>query len=196
MKRKTRKENTRKKVFKAALELFAGQGFEKTIIEDITKRANVAKGTFYNFFSKKEDVLVYYLESKIAQSHEEFRINNRKNFLEQYKALISNYLKYIFKNKNFTKILLKERVMDQGSKSNPYELKVKQRIAQLVDLAKQRKEMSAQIDTSRIVEVVTGINTLYIIYWANGSLKNKDECIARIYEAVKNHLQGIGVKNS
>lgn len=196
MKRKTRKENTRKKVFKAALELFADQGFEKTIIEDITKRANVAKGTFYNFFSKKEDVLVYYLESKIAQSHEEFRINNRKNFLEQYKDLISNYLKYIFKNKNFTKILLKERVMDQGSKSNPYELKVKQRIAQLVDLAKQRKEMSTEIDTSRIVEVVTGINTLYIIYWANGSLKNKDECIARIYEAVKNYLQGIGVKNS
>ena len=194
MKRKTRKENTRRKVFKAALELFADQGFEKTIIEDITKRANVAKGTFYNFFSKKEDVLVYYLESKIAQSHEEFRINNKKSFIKQYKALVSNYLKYIFKNKNFAKILLKERVMNQGSKRNPYELKVKQRIAQLVDLAKQKKEISSHVDTSRIVEVVTGINTLYIIYWANGSLKNKDECIARICEAVEHYLHGIGVK--
>ena len=56
VKRKVRKENTRKKVFKAALELFANEGFEKTTIEDITKKADVAKGTFYNFFSKKEDV--------------------------------------------------------------------------------------------------------------------------------------------
>jgi AcrR family transcriptional regulator len=193
MKRKTRKENTRKKIFKAALELFTSKGFEKTIIEDITKRANVAKGTFYNFFSKKEDVLVYYLESKIAESHEKFRINNGSNFIEQYKGLLSNYLNFIFKNKNFAKIILKERVMSQGSKRNPYELKIKQRIAQLVDLAKQREEIRDHIDTSRIVEVVTGINTLYIIYWVNGSLKNKEECIARICEAVEHFLHGIAV---
>ncbi len=193
MKRKTRKENTRKKIFKSALELFTSKGFEKTIIEDITKRANVAKGTFYNFFSKKEDVLVYYLESKIAQSHEKFRINNGSNFIEQYKGLLSNYLNFIFKNKNFAKIILKERVMSQGSKNNPYELEIKQRLAQLVDLAKQREEISDHIDTSRIVEVVTGINTLYIIYWVNGSLKNKEECLARICEAVEHFLHGIAV---
>jgi AcrR family transcriptional regulator len=193
MKRKARKENTRKKIFKSALELFTSKGFEKTIIEDITKRANVAKGTFYNFFSKKEDVLVYYLESKIAESHEKFRINNGSNFIEQYKGLLSNYLNFIFKNKNFAKIILKERVMSQGSKRNPYELKIKQRIAQLVDLAKQREEIRDHIDTSRIVEVVTGINTLYIIYWVNGSLKNKEECIARICEAVDHFLHGIAV---
>ena len=193
MKRKTRKENTRKKIFKSALELFTSKGFEKTIIEDITKKANVAKGTFYNFSSKKEDVLVYYLESKIAESHEKFRINNGSNFIEQYKGLLSNYLNFIFKNKNFAKIILKERVMSQGSKRNPYELKIKQRIAQLVDLAKQREEIRDHIDTSRIVEVVTGINTLYIIYWVNGSLNNKEECIARICEAVDHFLHGIAV---
>ena len=95
MNRKKRKENTRKKVFKAALELFAKKGFEETIIEDITKRAKVAKGTFYNFFSKKEDVLVYYLGSKIAQSHKGFKFNTENSFLEQYKSLVSNYLKYL-----------------------------------------------------------------------------------------------------
>jgi len=194
VKRKTRKENTRKKVFKAALELFANKGFEETIIEDITKRAKVAKGTFYNFFSKKEDVLVYYLGSKIAQSHEGFTLNTENTFLEQYKSLVSNYLKYIFRNKNFAKILLKERVMSQGAKDNPYEVEVKQTIAKLIDLAKQRKEINDQIDTSRIVEVVTGINTLYIIYWVNGTLKNKEECIARIGEAVEHFLHGIGIQ--
>jgi len=191
--RKIRKENTKEKIFKAALELFTNKGFEKTIIEDITRKANVAKGTFYNSFSKKEDVLVYYLEGKITQSHEKFRINNGSNFIEQYKGLLSNYLNIIFKNKNFAKIILKERVMSQGDKNNPYEFKIKERIAQLVDLAKQRGEIKDHIDTSRIVEVVTGINTLYIIYWVNGSLKKKEECIARICEAVDHFLHGIAV---
>ena len=194
MTRKARKENTRKKVFTVALDLFTSKGFEKTTIEDITKKANVAKGTFYNFFAKKEDVLVYYLDSKISQSHEKFRINTGSNFIEQYEALISYYLKYIFRNKNFAKILLKERVISQGSKNNPYELKVKQTVAQLIDSAKQRKEISDHIDTSRIVEVVTGINTLYIVYWVNGSLKNREECIARICKAVEHLLHGIGIQ--
>jgi AcrR family transcriptional regulator len=194
MTRKARKENTRKKVFTVALGLFTSKGFEKTTIEDITKKANVAKGTFYNFFVKKEDVLVYYLDNKIAQSHEKFRVTAGSNFLEQYEALISYYLKYVFRNKNFAKILLKERVMSQGSKNNPYELQVKQTVAQLIDSAKERKEISDHIDTSRIVEVVTGINTLYIVYWVNGSLKNKEECIARICEAVEHLLHGIGIQ--
>ena len=200
MTRKARKENTRKKVFKVALELFTNKGFEKTTIEDITKKANVAKGTFYNFFAKKEDVLVYYLDSKISQSHEKFRISTGSNFIEQYEALISYYLKYIFRNKNFAKILLKERVISQGAKNNPYELKVKQTVAQLIDSAKERKEISVKIDTSRIVEVVTGINTLYIVYWVNGSLKNREECIARICEAGtrmgKSMMSPTGVKPS
>ena len=193
IKRKARKENTRKKVFKVALELFTSKGFEQTTIEDITTKANVAKGTFYNFFAKKEDVLVDYLDSKIAQSHEKFRVAAGSRFLEQYEALISYYLKYVFRNKNFAKILLKERVMSQGSKNNPYELKVKQTVSQLIDFAKQRKEISEHIDTNRIVEVVTGINTLYIVYWVNGSLKNKEECVSRICEAVEHLLHGIGV---
>ena len=73
-------------------------------------------------------------------------------------------------------------------------MEIKQRIAQLIDLAKQREEIRNHIDTSLIVEVVTGINTLYIIYWANGSLKNKEECIARICEAVEHFLHGIAVQ--
>jgi AcrR family transcriptional regulator len=41
----------------AAQRLFLEQGVAVTTIEQITKRADVAKGTFYLYFSSKEDVL-------------------------------------------------------------------------------------------------------------------------------------------
>ena len=189
--RKIQKEETRKKVFGTALNLFAAKGFDNTTIEEITQKAKVAKGTFYTFFTKKEDILVHYLNDKIVQSHDRFMLNPDAPFLKQYQALISNYLKYIFRNKNFARILLKERIMSQGIINNPYESKVKTTIAQLVDLAKRQKEISKEVNTKTVVDVISGLNTLYIIYWVNGTLKNKEECVARICEAIELFLVGI-----
>ncbi|SEI96299.1 transcriptional regulator, TetR family [Propionispira arboris] len=41
----------------AALALFSSAGYKKTMIVDIVKRAGVAKGTFFYYFSTKEAVL-------------------------------------------------------------------------------------------------------------------------------------------
>lgn len=46
-----------KELIDAALELFSSAGYKKTMIVDIVKRAGVAKGTFFYYFSTKEAVL-------------------------------------------------------------------------------------------------------------------------------------------
>ena len=40
-------------LYKSAYDLFIEQGIEKTSVSDITKRAGVAKGTFYLYFTDK-----------------------------------------------------------------------------------------------------------------------------------------------
>jgi AcrR family transcriptional regulator len=45
------------RLYTAALDLFTEQGYEETSIEDITERADVARGTFFNYFEKKEEVI-------------------------------------------------------------------------------------------------------------------------------------------
>lgn len=45
------------RLYTAALELFTEQGYEETSIEDITERADVARGTFFNYFDKKDEVI-------------------------------------------------------------------------------------------------------------------------------------------
>lgn len=55
--RERKKEETRRRIFDAALALFRERGFDDTTIDDIAERADVAKGTFFNYFPRKESLI-------------------------------------------------------------------------------------------------------------------------------------------
>jgi AcrR family transcriptional regulator len=50
---------------RAAFELFATRGFQATTVEDITQAADVAKGTFFNYFPTKERLLAQMGEHRL-----------------------------------------------------------------------------------------------------------------------------------
>jgi AcrR family transcriptional regulator len=52
--RERRRNETRARIYQAALELFTSKGYATTNIEEITEAADVAKGTFFNHFPSKE----------------------------------------------------------------------------------------------------------------------------------------------
>jgi AcrR family transcriptional regulator len=56
--RERKKEETRKNIITSALELFKEKGFQETLVEEISEKADVSKGTLYNYFSDKESILV------------------------------------------------------------------------------------------------------------------------------------------
>lgn len=64
--RERRRVETRERLFRAALDLFARRGFLETTVEDITEAADVGKGTFFNYFPTKEHVLATFGAQRIA----------------------------------------------------------------------------------------------------------------------------------
>lgn len=76
--RERRKEETRQRIVKAALDLFAAHGFEATTMEGIAEAADVAKGTLYSYFPVKEAIILAYIQDSGKDSEPLYR-----QFLEQ-----------------------------------------------------------------------------------------------------------------
>jgi AcrR family transcriptional regulator len=55
--RERKKRETRQRLLECAWQLFLKQGYDETTVEEITEAADVAKGTFFNYFATKEVLL-------------------------------------------------------------------------------------------------------------------------------------------
>jgi AcrR family transcriptional regulator len=56
--RERKKLDTRRRIFRAAFDLFTKKGFDATTVEEIAHRADVGKGTVFNYFPQKTAFLV------------------------------------------------------------------------------------------------------------------------------------------
>ena len=68
--RQRRAAETRVRLFRCALQLFAERGFPNVTVEDITEAADVGKGTFFNYFESKEHVLGVMAEIQLGKVRE------------------------------------------------------------------------------------------------------------------------------
>lgn len=68
--RERRAAETRIRLFRCALALFAEHGLPNVTVEDITEAADVGKGTFFNYFETKDHVLGVMAEIQIGKIRE------------------------------------------------------------------------------------------------------------------------------
>jgi AcrR family transcriptional regulator len=64
--RERKKQRTREAIVKAAFELFAQRGFDRTTIADIAEAAEIAPRTFFAYFPSKDDVVFHDFERRHA----------------------------------------------------------------------------------------------------------------------------------
>src|SRR5579864_1865075 len=68
--RERKAAQTRLKLFRCALQLFGERGFQNVTVEDITEAADVGKGTFFNYFESKDQVLGVMAEIQLGKVRE------------------------------------------------------------------------------------------------------------------------------
>ena len=94
--RERKKRETRERIVGAALELFTKNGIDSTI-DDIALAADVGKGTIYNYFRTKEDIVVTFLVDieRMLQS-EVSRLRHGRGSLE---SVLTRFIQFHFKLK-------------------------------------------------------------------------------------------------
>ena len=92
-----KKIETRERILAAGIQIFSEKGIEQATVDEIAAAADVGKGTIYNYFETKEDIVVAFLvdiERKVQQ--EVGQLISRRGTLE---SVLVAFLRFQFKLK-------------------------------------------------------------------------------------------------
>ncbi len=129
--RERKKEETKRKIYVSALELFHEKGFEHTTVDEITERADVAKGTFFNYFPHKESVLSYHSEQWL-QRVEELASQPYESAAQRITALFTSVAAAYGENRALTNLVVAAGMQQMFC---PEELQTRVRFVSLVNVA-------------------------------------------------------------
>jgi AcrR family transcriptional regulator len=104
-----RAEDTRRKIYEAAMEMFREKGFEETTMRDIAAKAGVALGgTYYYFSSKDAIVLAFYHEMQdTSTSMVSDALAEKKKLKDRIRAVLQERLKLLEPNRKFCAALFR-----------------------------------------------------------------------------------------
>ncbi len=105
------KKKKEKSLYTAAYDLFTTKGINETAINDIVKKAGVAKGTFYLYFKDKYDILDKIILDKstqvLSEAIMETKLKTFTNFEEELLYFIDYIIEYFKKDKLMLKLIYK-----------------------------------------------------------------------------------------
>lgn len=122
--RDQKKEETKRQILAAALELFRTKGLDKTTTRQISQKAGIAEGTLFNYFKTKEDLALYFFQKETGDLIEWFRKDKRLQtapLTEQLFAIIHRQLEYIAPYEDFIGAVF-FRALQPRSKLSPLSL--------------------------------------------------------------------------
>ena len=91
--RKEQAEQTKAALREAGVELIQEHSYDDIKIEDITKKCGVSKGTFYLYYSSKDEFFFAMCAHDFAEATAKLEDNNAPSALEQLRDFITTWIR-------------------------------------------------------------------------------------------------------
>src|SRR3974377_599493 len=98
-----RAEDTRRKIYEAAMEMFREKGFEETTMRDIAAKAGVALGGAYYYFASKDAIVLAFFR-EITESSNQMIVDalaGQKKLKERVRSVLDKRLELLTPNRKF-----------------------------------------------------------------------------------------------
>jgi len=104
-----RAEDTRRRIYEAAMEMFRDKGFDATTLRDIAGRAGVALGGTYYYFSSKDAIVLAFYHEMQEGSHESIveALAGQKKVKDRIRSVIDKRLELLGPNRKFCAALFR-----------------------------------------------------------------------------------------
>jgi TetR/AcrR family fatty acid metabolism transcriptional regulator len=180
------KEHTRERIINSAKKLFADQGYQKTTIVDISRRAGLSEAALYEYFQGKEDLLLTIPDlwvSELLRDLDEqlFGIKGAVNKLRKY---LWWYMRRVEQSPLDAKIVYLFLKTNANFMTTDVYSNVKQLYSYLSDIFEEGRssgEFNKDLNSRVARDIFIGIMDHMIIRWL---LKERSYCLFEDLESV------------
>jgi len=194
--RQRRASQIRERLFRAALDLFAQNGFADTTVEDITNAADVGKGTFFNYFPSKDHILLAFAEMQLAklQSIIESLRDTRDPFPQFFRTLAVRMTEEPGRNPSIVRALLLANLSStpvrEGMRIN--QARGHKLLSEFVQIGQEHGELRNDLPAGDIAHVFRQTVFGTLLVW---SLYGDDSLATRIRTALDVLWQGLSPRD-
>ncbi len=194
--REKKKRQTRKAILEAAIHLFGSNGYDKTSIDQLARKAGVGKGTIYSYFRSKSEILLAFCDDELEYLHEEMerRIDDNTPFLDALVEIFMIEFRYVTRNKEFGRVFLREVIFPSDlvvERSREIDDRFIAIFIPLFEKAQQRGELRLDVE---LLFATGHFYALYIIAvssWYSGRLLENDDVEMSLIMLFKQALIGL-----
>lgn len=167
--RERRKQEVETRIREVALELFRTQGFEETTVEQIAERADVAKGTFFNYFPRKDALLWAIAEDVLGEVM--VRLGDPATWsgpaLEQVRRIFLEFAALAEENRGLYRTLVTEnmrRFWDAGCR-RPGEEEFRVMLRSILRRGRREGELRSDVDENTAASLIEAAYMTTMVEW-------------------------------
>jgi AcrR family transcriptional regulator len=176
--RERKKKETRDRIYSSAIYLFQKQGYEETSIEQITQKANVGKGTFYNYFISKEAVVMEFSTRGFKNLLTSIRERPYLGVRERLSTFLQDWTAFMVNNHEIAWVTVRNR------DAVDYDLGLHYGIQAILNLGQKNCEINRSFDSAFLAESLEGMMLQHFISWyvsREGDLFKEMEMILSVF---------------
>ena len=165
---------SKKRIIEAAITSFKVKGYEETTIIDICRSANIAVGTFYHYFSSKQDLLLMMINEMNASMDDFYRKQKISAYSKIILQIVDFYIDlFDFYGPELITNIYRGYIL---SGKNLFDLNQFAFIHILRDIftkGRNERQFSSELPVDYMVEMVKSIFFLNSVLWCNHHDTNK-----------------------
>ena len=192
-----RRTQTRKKIIKAAKKLFDNHGFDEVTVNQIVKEADVAKGTFYQYYETKIDVLVDLTRSDgVDKSRAALdSVRSGAPVLPVLEAHIRVLCEWFEENENIAAAIVLSTLNNAGKENESDEPERYNRtfIKELMIVAQKQGVLRSDISPMELAKIIGSSLIVSVVGWTKNPVQGA--LVKSMQVSLKVFLEGATVKD-
>lgn len=146
----------RERLYIAAAEIVAKAGFAGASVSRITERAQIAQGTFYNYFETREAIFneLVPIFGKKLRGHIRSRVGDTWDFYERERIALDAFFEFLYTNPFFSRVLNEAEIFTPNSHREYFESILKgyrEELARALREGQIRKLSPAEIEVISLI---------------------------------------------